>query len=173
MWLGGGVHRTAWFFLGVCSITHFVCLVGVFSVTPSRLICLELSRSFNHWRYWRPPSIRSASPRKLAWSVLVDTCSLGRFYSPGEFHVVLNRSVPSAFIWTGCFCHTPCRTSAWGTDWPSPAIAKLGRLDLPVVGIPSNRHTGGVGCLSCQTHLLLLFGRQLSLVLSLIRVGGG
>ena len=53
------------------------------------------------------------------------------------------------------------------------ALAELGRLDIQSVGVPSDRQTGGVGRMSCQTPVLLLFDGQLSLVLSLLRVGGG
>ena len=95
----------------------FVCLVGVFYVTSSWLIYLTPLGRLNHWRDWRPPSIRSDSSSALSWRVFVDPCSLGRCSSLGEFHGVLYRKVPSTLIWTGCFFHPLCRTAAQGNAW--------------------------------------------------------
>ena len=53
------------------------------------------------------------------------------------------------------------------------ALAELGRLDLPVVGIPSYFQTGHAYWQSCLTTALLLFYERLLLVLSLLSVGGG
>ena len=53
------------------------------------------------------------------------------------------------------------------------ALAELDRIDFKSVGVPSDRHTGGVGRPYCQTTVLLLFDGNLLLVLSLISVGGG
>ena len=97
----------------------FVSFVGVFSVTLSCLIFLASLGNLHHWRAWRPLSIRSASSGALAWSVRVDTGSLGRCSSLGEFHGVLNHSIPSIFIQKGCFSHTLSHIAAWETDWPS------------------------------------------------------
>ena len=53
------------------------------------------------------------------------------------------------------------------------AIDKLDRLDLPAVGIPSDRQTRYVDRQSCQTPILLLFDGQLLMVLSLLSIDGG
>ena len=53
------------------------------------------------------------------------------------------------------------------------ALTELGMIDLPVVGIPSDHQTGGVGRTSCRTPGLLLFDGQMLLFLSLFSVDGG
>ena len=107
---GGMFHHPVW----------FICFVGVFSVTPSRLICSTSSGCLYHWRDSRPLLILSTSSDALFWHVLVDTCSLGRCSSPGEFHGVLNHSIPFVLIRTGGFFHLLSRTAAQGPTWPSP-----------------------------------------------------
>ena len=66
-----------------------------------------------------PMPTRYASSGALLWRVLVDDCSLGRCYSPGDFHGVLNHSILSVLIWTQYFWHPICITANQGTDWPS------------------------------------------------------
>ena len=144
------------FLIGMCSITQFglfVCLVGVFSAIPYRLICSSPLGSLHHRRAWRPLLLSYVSSSTLAWRILVDTCSSGMVSLPGEFPGALNRLVTSTLIWTGCF--------------PSPSIFRLllrracwGRLCRPlffeVDGLlavlctncfTSNRLTGCVGWL--------------------------
>ena len=94
------------FLIGMCSITQFglfVCLVGVFSVIPYRLICSSPLGSLHHRRAWRPLLLSYASSSTIDWRVLVDTCSSGMVSLPGEFPGALNRLVTSTLICTGCF----------------------------------------------------------------------
>ena len=52
------------------------------------------------------------------------------------------------------------------------ALAELGRIDLPAVGISFGLSNGCVGQRSWRTLVLLLFDWQMSLVLSLLNIGG-
>ena len=106
----GAFHHPVW----------FVCFVGVFSVTPSRLICSASLGSLHHWRAWIPLPIFSASSGVLACCALVGTCSSGRWSSLREFHGVLNRLISSILIQTGCFHHPIFRTAYLEPDWTSP-----------------------------------------------------
>ena len=108
-------------FLNGCVFHHpvcFVCLVGVFSVIPSCLIWSAPLWSLHQWRDCIHLLLRSASSELLALHVLVDPWSSGMCYLPVEFHGVLNRSVPSALIWTGCFSSPSLlRHPLWRTCW--------------------------------------------------------
>ena len=53
------------------------------------------------------------------------------------------------------------------------ALTEIVRLDIPTLVITSDSQTRCVGWPYFQTPVLLLFGRQLPLVLSLLIVGGG
>ena len=53
------------------------------------------------------------------------------------------------------------------------ALAEIVRLDIKSVEVPSYCQTGGGVWTSCQTPVLLLFDRNLLLVLSLLSIGGG
>ena len=134
----------------------------------------------HHWRAWIHPSLRLTSSSALAWRFLGDPWSLGRWYSPGKFPGVLDRSVPSALIWTGCFCQPLRRTVAsiatrligaylgspviWGRLFPGASLERL-------LNFRSSDQVRSSGVLS-HSHLYL-FDSQLLLDLSLVSVGGG
>ena len=167
MWIIGDIHRTVWLFHR--GVFHhpvwFVCFVGVFSVTPSRLIWFSSLGRLLHWRSWRPLSICSASSGTLSWRILIDTCSLGVFSLPVDFHGILNRLILSVFICTGCFCHPLCSTSVWVTGWTS-----TGACWTCQAWSSRRMYVFRSSDLICrlafyQSLVCLLFDRQLALVL--------
>ena len=80
---------------------------------------------------------------------------------PGEFHGVLNHSVPPALIWAGCFLTLFFVVPLEELLVLPQALAEFFQIDILVVGIHSYSQTGSVGRPSCRTPVLILFNIQL------------
>ena len=175
-WFYTGLHV---FFCRVCSITRFACLFvclfgwGVFR-HPISLDLLTPLGAFASMEGLET----SVNPLRLLWSACLVRPCWYLLHQGGALH-----RESSLTSWTARF-HPPwfakgvfvtlfaILTLEELLGLPQ-ALAELRRIDFPAIGITSDSQTGYVDRQSCRTPILLLFGGQLSLVLSLLSVGGG
>ena len=174
-WLVGGVHQTVWIFSRVCSITRFVCLFGwgVFR----HPISLDLLGPLGAFVSMEGLETSVKLLRLLQSTCLVSPCWY-LIHRGGDIH--WESSLTSWTAWSrppwfgqGVFVTLFVILLLKELIGILQELAELRRLDLPAIGIHSDSQTVCIDHKSCQTTTLLLFDRQLSLVLSLLSVGVG